>query len=253
MVVLLKALPGHRIGRQQITSPHRHLDNGTLVLNRLSKLKRHLLEKMSIVCWLGYIPHTSGKVVNFNTCIIFFWFFLPQMIHYMTVNQEPGFEWSPMPLHMHTSIAQPAPPLLHRIQEICMCRAVLSPWCQRWLNPEACKSKTHLGDLEWRQNGRKAAEGICFHASINMFSLLDKSILMHVSEKVEYTTRLFQRLPEEEKNVNTFNNTVSLFKRSVNFLLHPTQKPTWVKHTAVFSFALCEAGPQFEGPGGVWD
>lgn len=110
MDVLLKALPGHRIGRQQITSPHRHLDNGTLVLNRLSKLKRHLLEKMSIVCWLGSIPHTSGKVVNFNTCIIFFWFFLPQMIHYMTVNQEPGFEWSPMPLHMHTSIAQPGPP-----------------------------------------------------------------------------------------------------------------------------------------------
>lgn len=110
MDVLLKALPGHRIGRQQITSPHRHLDNGTLVLNRLSKLKKHLLEKMSIVCWLGSIPHTSGKVVNFNTCIIFFWFFLPQMIHYMTVNQEPGFEWSPMPLHMHTSIAQPGPP-----------------------------------------------------------------------------------------------------------------------------------------------
>lgn len=39
----------------------------------------------------------------------FFCFFLPQMIHYMTVNQEPGIEWSPMPLHMHTSIAQPPP------------------------------------------------------------------------------------------------------------------------------------------------
>lgn len=59
-----------------------------------------------------------------------------------------------------------------------------------------------------------------------MFSLLDKSILTHVSQKVEYTTGLLQRLPEEEKNVNIFNNTVSLFKRSVNFLLHPTQKPT---------------------------
>lgn len=31
------------------------------------------------------------------------------MIHYMTVNQEPGAEWSLKPLHMHTSIAE-APP-----------------------------------------------------------------------------------------------------------------------------------------------
>lgn len=114
MDVLLNALLGRRLGRQQITSVHRHGDNGAFLLHRLSKLKRHLSEKMSIVCWLGSIPHTSGKVVNFNTCIIFFWFFLPQMIHYMTVNEEPGFEWSPMPLHMHTSIAQPPhPPTTH--------------------------------------------------------------------------------------------------------------------------------------------
>lgn len=28
----------------------------------------------------------------------------------MTVNQEPGVEWSPKPLHMHTSTAQAPPP-----------------------------------------------------------------------------------------------------------------------------------------------
>lgn len=110
---------------------------------------------MSIVCRPRSITHTSGKLVNLNMCIVsgvFFEFFLPQMIHYMTVNQELGVEWSPMPLHMHTSIAQSPTPPLHRIQEIWMCRAVLGPWCQRWLNPEACNSKPHLVDPEWRRN-----------------------------------------------------------------------------------------------------
>lgn len=159
----------------------------------------------------------------------FFWFFLPQMIHYMTVNQEPGVEWSLMPLHMHTSTAQHPSlprhlPPLHRIQEIWMCRAVLSPWCQRWLNPEACNSKTHLGDAEWRRNGRSRVEGICFHASINMFCLLDKCILMHMSAIKQNTRQADPKTTWGRKNVNIFSNTMSLFKRSINFLFASDSK-----------------------------
>lgn len=76
---------------------------------------------------------------------------------------------------------QHRPPLLHRIQEIWMRRTVLSPWCQRWLNPEACNSIMHLGDSEWRWTGREGVEGSSFHYSMNIFSLLDKSSLMQTS------------------------------------------------------------------------
>lgn len=119
------------------------------------------------------------------------YFFLPQMIHYMTADQEPGVQWSPMPLHMHTSIVQLPP--LHRIQEICMCRAVLRPWCQRWLNPDNCDSIPYLG--EW---------GISFHAFINILFLLDQGI---------------QPGCFSDFTQNIFTNTIALFKRSVNFLL----------------------------------
>lgn len=97
---------GKKIKINQPSAQKTRVDSRTCLLNRPCKLKRHLSEKMSIVHWPGSVPHISGKVVN----IIFFWFFLPQMIHYMTVNQEPGVEWSPMSLHMHTSTAQPPHP-----------------------------------------------------------------------------------------------------------------------------------------------
>lgn len=49
-----------------------NLDIHPSKLNGPSKLKRHLSEKMSFIYWPESVPHISGKVVNFNTCIIFF-------------------------------------------------------------------------------------------------------------------------------------------------------------------------------------
>lgn len=113
-------------------------DNHASPLDGLSGLKRHLLEENEH-CLLARICSThlwEGSKSQYVHQFFPPWFFMPQMIHYIAADQEPGVDWSPMPLHMHTSTAQLPPLPRHRIQEICTWRAELSPWCQRWLNPE---------------------------------------------------------------------------------------------------------------------
>lgn len=144
-------------------------DNYASWLNRLSRLKRHLLEKMSIVCWLGSVPHTSGKAVNLNTCINIFplgslcpkWSIIWQRIRSLELT---GLQclFTCIPQQHSCPTTTPRPPM-HRTQEICTCRAELRPWCQRWLNPERFNSKTQREAPQWRKTGRKVSSCLRKH------------------------------------------------------------------------------------------
>lgn len=51
---------------------------------------------------------TIGKGSKIQHMLNLFGLLLPQMIHYMTQNKEPGTEWSQKPFHVHASMA-PSP------------------------------------------------------------------------------------------------------------------------------------------------
>lgn len=139
------------------------------------------------------------------------WFFMPQMIHYIAADQEPGVDWSPMPLHMHTSTAQlptPHPPSTGYKRfvrgELSSAPDVRDDSIQK---PLTLKHSTEL--LNAGKHG-----GTCFHASVNMFS---PTILIRVSQKVQNSVGHFQNFGRR----NVFNSTASLFKRGVSFPPHP--------------------------------
>lgn len=210
-------------------------DNYASWLNRLSRLKRHLLEKMSIVCWLGSVPHTSGKAVNLSPCINIF----PLVLY---VPNDPLYDkgsgaWSWLVskasshAYLNSTAAPPHTHPLHRMQEIC---AELSSAPD--VRDDSIQKRLTLKPSVELLNGAKL-EGSCFHASINMFSC----ILIHVSQKVENRIRHFQNLGRR----NVFNKAVSLFKRGVYFPLHPL-KPTWVQHVDVLVFHSL-GGASFRG------
>lgn len=59
------------------------------------------------------------------------------------------------------------------------------------------------------------------------------------SESRVHEQAVSKDFPRKKRNLSTFKNTVSQFKRGVNFPLHPTWKPTWVKRSEVFSSSRC--------------
>lgn len=94
-------------------------DNHASPLDGLSGLKRHLLEENEH-CLLARICSThlwEGSKSQYVHQFFSPWFFMPQMIHYIAADQEPGVDWSPMPLHMHTSTAQLPPPPTPPVQD----------------------------------------------------------------------------------------------------------------------------------------
>lgn len=85
---------------------------------------------------------------------------------------------------------------------------------------------------KWEEGSRRSLFP-CLHKHV--FPV--RCILTHFSQKVEQAVS--KDFPRKKRNLSTFKNTVSLFKRGVNFPLHPTWKPTWVKRSEVFSFSRC--------------
>lgn len=179
-------------------------DNYASWLNRLSRLKRHLLEKMSIVCWLGSVPHTSGKAVNLNTCINVFplgslcpkWSIIWQRIR----SQElTGLQclFTCIPQQHSCPTTTPRPPCTGHRRFV---RAELSS------GPDVRDDSIQKGltlkpSMELLNGGKLGAK--CLHASVNMFSI---SILTHVREKVENRIRHFQNFGRRD----FFNNGVSI-------------------------------------------
>lgn len=133
---------------------------------------------------------------------------MSQMIHYMTADQEPGVDWSPMPLHMHTSATQlpPTPTPCTGYKRFVRAELSSAPDVR---DDSIQKRLTLKPSVELLSGGKLGG---------NMFSPI---ILTHVSQKVKNRIRHSQNF----RRRNVFNNTVSLFKRGVNFPLHPL-KPT---------------------------
>lgn len=165
---------------------------------------------------------------------------MPQMIHYIAADQEPGVDWSPMPLHMHTSTAQlPPPPSLLPPPAQDTRDLYVESWAQPLMS-EMTQSRDLKHSAELLNAGKHG--GTCFHASANMFS---PTILTRVSQKVQNGVGRFQNFGRR----NVFNSTASLFKRGVSFPPHPL-KPTWVQHVDMFVFYSLWGSASFRGTRG---
>lgn len=157
---------------------------------------------MSIVCWLGSVPHTSGKVVNLNTCINIFPLVLYVPNDPLYDSGSGAWSWLVSNASSHAYLNSTAAPTPCTGYKRFVCAELSSAPDVR---DDSIQKRLTLKPSVELLNGGKL-EGSCFHASINMFSL---SILIHVSQKVKNRIRHFQNFGRR----NVFNNTVSLFKR----------------------------------------